>query len=78
MAVHLYDLTLSHNLNEETLKCKKDLAFSTPKNSMIMSNFSAKENTNAEGESENESEIQDESKKCENFTNIFFNIGIPF
>ena len=37
---------LSHNLNEETMKCKKGLAFSTSKTSMIMSNFSAKENTN--------------------------------
>ena len=50
---------LSHNLNEETIKCKKDLAFSTSKNSMIMSNFSAKENTNVEGKSENESGLQD-------------------
>ena len=33
------------------------------------SNFSAKENTNAEGKSENESGIQDERKKCENLTN---------
>ena len=39
---------LSHNLNEETIKCLKDLAFSTSTNSMIMSHFSAKENTNVE------------------------------
>ena len=44
---------LSHNLNEETIKCKKDLAFSKSKNSMIMSNFSAKENTNVEDKSKN-------------------------
>ena len=50
---------LSHDLNEETTKCKKDFAFSTSKNSMIMSNFSAKENTNVESKSENESGIQD-------------------
>ena len=56
---------LSHNLNEETIKCKKDLAFSTSKNSMSMSNFSAKENTNVESKSENESGIQAESQKCE-------------
>ena len=41
---------------------------------MSMSNFSAKENTNVESKSENESEIQDESQKCENFTDILFNI----
>ena len=50
---------LSHNLNEETMKCKKDLAFSTSKNSMIMSNISAKENTNEESKSKNDSGIQD-------------------
>ena len=65
---------LSHNLNEETIKCKKDLAFSTSKNSMIMSNFSAKENTNVESKSKNNSGIQDESQKCENFTDFLFNI----
>ena len=32
-----------------------------------MSNFSAKENTNVEGKSKNESGILDESQKCENF-----------
>ena len=41
---------------------------------MIMSNFSAKENTNVEGKTENESKIQDESQKCENFTDFLFNI----
>ena len=41
---------------------KKDLAFSTSKNSMSMSNFSAKENTNIAGKSENGSGIQDESQ----------------
>ena len=56
------------------MKCHKDLAFSTSKNSMIMSNFSAKENTNVEGKSENESGIQGESQKCENFTDFLFNI----
>ena len=56
------------------MKCKKDLAFSTSKNSMIMSNFSAKENTNVDGKTENESKIQDESQKCENFTDFLFNI----
>ena len=48
---------LSHNLNEETMKCQKDLSFSTSKNSMIKSNISAKENTNAESKSKNNSEI---------------------
>ena len=38
---------------------------------MIMSNLSAKENTNVENKSGNESGIQDESKKCENFTDFF-------
>ena len=42
------------------MKCQKDLAFSTFKNSMVMSNFSAKENTNAESKSKNDSGIQDE------------------
>ena len=55
----IYDL--SHKLDEETVKCKKDLAFSASKNSMIMSNFSAKENANVEGKSESERGIQDES-----------------
>ena len=41
---------------------------------MIMSNFSAKENINVEGKRENESGIQDESQKCENFTDFLFNI----
>ena len=41
---------------------------------MIMSNFSAKDNTNVEGKSENDSGIQDESQKCENFTDFLFNI----
>ena len=35
-----------------------------------MSIFSAKENTNVESKSENESEIQDEPQKCENFTDF--------
>ena len=35
-----------------------------------MSNFSAKENTNVEGKSENESGIKDESQKCENLTDF--------
>ena len=39
-----------------------------------MWNFSAKENTNVEGKRENESEIQDESQKCEKFTDFLFNI----
>ena len=46
-----------NNLNEETIKCKKDLAFSTSKNSVIMSSFSTKENTNVEGKSKNENGI---------------------
>ena len=50
---------LSHNLNEEIMKSQKDLAFSTSKNSMIMSNISAKENTNEESKSKNDSGIQD-------------------
>ena len=41
---------------------------------MIMSNYSAKENSNVEGKSEIESEIQDESQKWENFTDFLFNI----
>ena len=39
---------------------------------MSMSNFSTKENTNVESKSENESEIQDEPQKCENFTDFLF------
>ena len=62
---------LSHNLNEETMKCKKDLAFFTSKNSMIMSNHSAKENTNVESKSRNDSGIQDESQKCEKFRDFY-------
>ena len=58
------------------MKCEKDLAFSTSKSSTIMSNFSAKENTNAEGKSDNESGIQDESQKCENFTDFSFDIRV--
>ena len=53
---------------------KKDLAFSTFQNSMNMSTFSAKENTNVEGKSENGSGIQDESQKCENFIVSLLNI----
>ena len=41
---------------------------------MSMSNFSAKENTNVGGKSENESGIQDESQKPENFMHSLFNI----
>ena len=41
---------------------------------MIMSNISAQENTNVERKSKNDSGIQDESQKCENFTDILFNI----
>ena len=40
----------------------------------IQFNFSAKENTNVESKSENESEIQNEPQKCENFTDFLFNI----
>ena len=32
-----------------------------------------KENTNVEGKSENESGIQDDSRKCESFTDFLFN-----
>ena len=39
-----------------------------------MSNFSTKKNTIFESKSENESEIQDEPQKCENFTDFLFNI----
>ena len=55
-------------------KLRKDLAFFTSKNSMIVSNFWAKENTNVECKSENDSGIQDESQKCENFPDFLFNI----
>ena len=65
---------LSHNLNEETLKGKKDFAFSTAKDSMSMSIFSAKDNTNVEGKTENEGGIQDESQKCKYFIDSLFNI----
>ena len=41
---------------------------------MSMSNFSAKENTDLEGKSKNESEIQDESQKCENFIDSLFSL----
>ena len=41
---------------------------------MNMSTFSAKENTNVEGKSENGSGIQDESQKCENFIVSLLNI----
>ena len=56
------------------MKLKKDLAFTTSKSSMSMSNFSAKDNTNVEGKSENESGIQDESQKCNNFIDSLFDI----
>ena len=65
---------LSHYLNQESIKCKKDLAFYTSKNSMSMSNSSANENTNVEGKSKNESRMQDESKKCENFVDYSFSV----
>ena len=55
------------------MNCQKDLAFSTSKNSTIMSNISAKETTNVESISKNDSEIQDESQKCEKFTDFLFN-----
>ena len=42
---------------------------------MSMWNFSAKENTNVERKSENESAIQYESQKYENFIDSLFNIG---
>ena len=61
-------------MNEETIKCKKDFALSTSKNSINVSNFSAKDITNVEGKSENESGIQDESQKCEYFIDSLFNI----
>ena len=54
------------------MKCQKDLAFSTSKKSMIMSNFSAKENTNVESKSKNDSGIQDESQKYEKFYIFLF------
>ena len=38
---------------------------------MIMSNHSAKENTNAESKSRNDSGIQDESQKCEKFRDFY-------
>ena len=41
---------------------------------MSVSNFSAKDNVNEEGKSENESGIQDESQKCENFIDSLFHI----
>ena len=56
------------------MKCQRDLAFSTSKNSVIMSSFSAKENTNVECKSENDSGVQNESQKCENFIDFLFNI----
>ena len=39
---------------------------------MTMSNFSAKENTNVESKSKNDSGIQDESQKCEKFYRFLF------
>ena len=48
---------LSHNLNEGTMKCQKNPAFSTSKNWIIMSNFSTKENINVESKSKNDSGI---------------------
>ena len=56
------------------MNCQKDLAFSTSGNSTIMSNLSAKETTNVESKSKNDSGIQDESQKCEKFTDFLFNI----
>ena len=40
-----------------------------------MSNFSTKQNANVEGKRENESGIQDNSHKCENFVDSLFNTG---
>ena len=62
---------LLHDLNEETIKCKKHLGFSTSKNSVSMSPFSAKENANVEGKSENKTGIQHESQRRENFIDFF-------
>ena len=56
------------------MNCQKDLAFFTSENSTIMSNLSAKETTNVESKSKNDSGIQDESQKCEKFTDFLFNI----
>ena len=56
------------------MNCQKDLAFSTSENSTIMSNLSAKETTNVESISKNDSGIQDESQKSEKFTDFLFNI----
>ena len=56
------------------MNCQKDLAFFTSENSTIMSNLSAKETTNVESISKNDSGIQDESQKCEKFTDFLFNI----
>ena len=56
------------------MNCQKDLAFFTAENSTIMSNLSAKETRNVESKSKNESGIQDESNKCETFTDFLFNI----
>ena len=56
------------------MKCQKDLGFSASKKSMIISNFSAKENTTVESKSKSDSGIQDESQICENFTDFLFNI----
>ena len=52
---------LSHNLNEETMRCQKDLACCNSKNLMI--NFSVKENATVESKSKNDSGILDESQK---------------
>ena len=41
---------------------------------MSMSNISAKESTNVEVKSENESGIKDESQKCENFIETLFSM----
>ena len=61
-------------MNDETVKCKKDLEFSSSKNSMSMSDYSTKENTNVKRKNKRESEIQNESQKCQNFISFLFNI----
>lgn len=62
-------------MNEETIKCKKDLQILISKNLMTMSNYSAKENVNVESKTENGSGIQNESQKYENFTDSLFKIA---
>ena len=61
--------------NEKNIKCKKDLEFSTSKNLMAISNYSAKEYTNVESKSESDNGMQDESQKRKSFTDSLFNIS---